>query len=393
MDRLGIYVFVFLFLGLTFLERVRTKGYSGSFWNVCRRNAGILLFAVFAFGFWGADIVDFGFNNQWFSNAIAVIELQPPFADAPSPQSLSVVMELLMRCLDAASAALIVGAGIWELKFGRWGRPALIAVFCLLIYPFFGWAQSEIGFLGQTGFKDFEGALLVWALPAAFVLGVRLAMPENKLPGLKDHQIKGIKVLPGIKHRFLLSRGLGLTTVFLVLNATVLEGHRWFVSKTIALIPASFTVLFVKFAFLAFLGRNSPERQSCAPRILAIMAAFVATQSCNQYELWQAALASFLTTFAVLIYLRSGPLHIRAWDPVCSLPVFLLGGTIGTLLASLSTATSFIPSIGWNRQLHRIRRRNRGYPHKTLFPEVIIYSRRKPDLPKLSGFVRLNKSP
>ena len=55
MERLGDYVFLFFFLGLTFFERVRTKGSTGGLWRVLFRNLLVALFAVATFFFIGID--------------------------------------------------------------------------------------------------------------------------------------------------------------------------------------------------------------------------------------------------------------------------------------------------------------------------------------------------
>ena len=220
-----------------------------------------------------------------------------------------------------------------------------MVVFSLVVYPLFGSFHWGGGFLDRAGFYDFNGALLIWALPAAFVLGARLLVPSAVLPVERVHHLKGFKVLPGMKHRFFLSRGLGFTMVFLVLNATTLVDEKWFVSKTLTLIPASFTILFSQLLFYSLFGRNNMERTSYGPPVFAVMAALVATQSCNEYNREQAVIVSVITTFTVLVFLRIVPQKIRIWDPVCSLPIFLLGGILGVLVAVITDAAQ------WKSQL------------------------------------------
>ena len=341
MERLGIYIFVFFFLGLTFFERVRTRGYTGSLWTVLSRNFAVVLFSMLAFAFWGTDIMAPGFERNLFGNALEIINYVAPYGETDPGHRMSLFIDFWMQSLFAATACLIVAAGIWELRFHRWNTLIHIAVFTLVVYPIFGFMQSEKGVLGAAGFYDFNGALLVWALPAAYVLGVRLATPVDFLPGLKQHNLKGVKILPGMKHRFFLARGIGLTTVFLVLNATTLDGHKWFVSKTLTLIPSSLMVLLSQSLFFLLFGKKDKDRVSFAPPILAIMAAVVGTQACEKYLVWQVVLASVITTLLVLVYLRKAPLIVRTWDPICSLPVFLLGGSAGVLFASLTPVAEF----------------------------------------------------
>jgi ammonia channel protein AmtB len=193
------------------------------------------------------------------------------------------------------------------------------------------------------GFHDHAGALLIWALPAALVLGIRLFIPAAVLPAERVHDLKGYKILPGMKYRFFLSRGLGFTMIFLVLNAPTLLDHKWVISKTLTLIPASITMLFCSLLFYGLFGKNPLARLSYAPAIFAVMASLVATQACHHYTSEQAAIASIATTAVTLLYLRHAPLKIRIWDPVCAVPIFMIGGFMGIVMASITGQAKIIP--------------------------------------------------
>ena len=338
MERLGIYIFVFFFLGLAFFERVRTLGETGSLWRVLSRNLLVLLVAALVFFIWGIDLVFPGIEWKLFKTARSIINYQAPYGTVEPGHHLKLALEAGRHCLFCGAAALIAAVGIWELKLGLWKKWILTGAFSFLIYPVFGWWQWGNGFLAKLGFHDLNGALIIWALPAAFVLGARLASPRSILPAERTHDFKGIKILPGMKERFFLSRGIGLIMIFLVLNATTLTGHKWVWSKTLTVIPASLTLLFSQMLFYSLLGRNKPERVSYAPPIFALMAALVATQSCKEYNAEQAVFASIATTLAAVIYMRFAPQRVRIWDPICSLPIFLLGGSMGVAMASLTDA-------------------------------------------------------
>jgi len=157
--------------------------------------------------------------------------------------------------------------------------------------------------------------------------------------------LKGYKILPGMKHRFFLSRGIGFTMVFLVLNAPTLMNQKWVISKTLTLIPASITMLFCNLLFFGLFGKNKMERLSYAPPIFAVMATLVATQACNHYNAEQAVIASIITTFVTLLYLRLAPLKIRIWDPICSVPIFMIGGFMGIVMSSITGQAEIMPQL------------------------------------------------
>ncbi len=336
MERLGYHIFLFFFFGLTFFERVRTKGETGNVWLVLLRNLLATLLAVAVFLLVGADIGEAGSGFQLFATAHQFISTDPTYEK---------FSQMLLPCLFCAAATLIVTAGIWELNASLWKKCLSILAFCLLVYPLFARIQSESGYLGMMGFHDHAGALLIWALPATFVLGIRSLIPGSALPTERVHDLKGYKILPGMKHRFLLSRGIGFTMVFLVLNAPTLLNHKWVISKTLTLIPASITMLFCNFLFFGLFGKNKMERLSYAPPIFAVMATLVATQACIHYNSEQAVFASIATTFVTLLYLRHVPLQIQIWDPICSLPIFMVGGFMGIVMASITTQAEIIPQL------------------------------------------------
>lgn len=342
MERLGIYIFVFFFLGLAFFERARTIGETGSLWRVLFRNFLILIFAVAGYLFIGSDFTRPGFPNDWFETAASVFRYEAPYGVTGIDHRNTLLLEVTKNCLLSGAATLIVAVGIWELKIRLWSKWLLVAIFNLLIYPGFAMAQAPSGFLK---YYDFADALLIWALPACFVLGIRLPVSPLALPDEKKHDLKDIKILPGIKHRFLFSRGIGFTMVFLVLNATTLEGHSWILSKTLTLIPASFTIIFCNLLFFGLFGRNQMERYSYAPPFFAIMAALVSTQACDQYQPEQAILAGVIATFITMLYLRLAPLKIRIWDPIASVPIFMLGSFSGIVMATITSAASLFPQI------------------------------------------------
>lgn len=331
MDRLGPYIFIFLFLGLTFFERARTKGETGSLWLVLARNFAVFLFAAAGYLFFGVDLIDPDSGKELFETAKSMFG---------SANRIGILNDLLRPGLLSVGASLIVAAGMWELRLRFWFKWAALFCFTFIIYPLFGRLEAA-----QTGLYDFAGALLNWSLPAAFVLGIRLLVPAQALPEERKHSLKGINILPGMKHRFLVSRGIGFTMVFLVLNATTLTGSSWVLSKTLTLISASFTILFCNFFFFGLFGRNDMDRISYAPPLLAIMATLTATQACNEYASHQAILAAVVTTFAAMLYLRTVPLKIRYWDPVCSTPVFLIGGISGALIATITEPAKLLYQI------------------------------------------------
>ena len=104
MERLGIYIFVFFFFGLTFFERVRTRGETGSLWKVLFRNFRILLFALAGFFLAGFDMM---FNGGFLEGAKSVIWYQPPYGEIDPGGRMTLLIDTLRQCLFCAAATLI----------------------------------------------------------------------------------------------------------------------------------------------------------------------------------------------------------------------------------------------------------------------------------------------
>ncbi len=354
MDRLGIFIFYLFFFGICFFERARTRGETGGLHRVLWRNFTVALFAVVAFFLVGIDIMfpAVGEGGGLFSTAKSIINYRDIDGNITPGARFSEFMLIWLDCLFCATATLIVAAGIWDLRIRAWSKWLLVAVFCLAVYPVFGLARGGTGFLGKLDSYDHAGALLVWALPGCYVLGARLFMPSSVLPDERSYV--GLKGYQGIKHRFFFARGFGFTMIFLVLSASTLVNLPvqtssskllWILSKTLTLIPASFTMFFCNFLFFGLFGRKGSERVAYAPPFFALMAALVATQACNQYSIQQAIIASIATTFTALLFLRVAPLRVRLWDPMCSVPVFIIGGFMGAIMASLTDAAQPMPQL------------------------------------------------
>ncbi|MEO0415451.1 MAG: hypothetical protein AAF226_10925, partial [Verrucomicrobiota bacterium] len=178
------------------------------------------------------------------------------------------------------------------------------------------------------------------AFPASFAFGVRSFL-SDRLPAPRNYKPKGIKL------RFFYSRGIGLTAIFIILNATTLNGYSWMISKTVCLLPAIFVLAFTQPIFFILFRKNPPERMAQALPIFAVMATMIATQACEQYTLPQVILISIAIVLSILLYLRKGPLTPKYWDPICSFPVFLLGGSLGTIAAScIDDATLLTQLLG-----------------------------------------------
>lgn len=363
MERLGIYIIYFFIFGLVFFERVRTQGDTGSIWRLLGRNVMISISAFTGFLLFGHDLMFPAPQPGWepFSLLKSIINYAP--YGETNVGRFSAFENTWLACVKCVAATVLVAAGIWELRFSKWNKWLILFVFSLLVYPLFGKALGDKGFIGQRiyaddgsiaykGVYDHAKVLLVWALPAAFILGSRLVMPSAVLPAERRHDLKGVKILPGMKHRFLLSRGIGFIMIFLVLNTPSLDQLStlklasndkalWVISKTFTLLPASFVTLFANILFFGLFGKNKMERISYAPPFFAIMAVLVSSQACNQYDLKQTLLASTIVTFSVLLFLRLVPLHVRIWDPTCSIAIFLAGSVAGILVASITDSADF----------------------------------------------------
>ncbi|MEO0414567.1 MAG: hypothetical protein AAF226_06415, partial [Verrucomicrobiota bacterium] len=139
MDRLGIWIIIFLWLGFTFFERARTQGQTGSFWKVLRRNLIVFLLAVVGFLAWGFDIMYPGEAWQPGTALRSIFSPVPPYGMPEDSRWYALILtDTLQQCFLCGIATLIVSVSLWELAAPLWFKILAVALFNLLLYPLLG---------------------------------------------------------------------------------------------------------------------------------------------------------------------------------------------------------------------------------------------------------------